>query len=91
VSQVLIDGVGVLGIALDKAFEDGGYLGLVLFPLLEKLASPSYHIRRAAAVVLNTLCIHCQHLSVSSSVINWFLKPVDNIITSFLFKVRAIV
>ncbi|CAM6129670.1 unnamed protein product [Calypogeia fissa] len=81
--KVLVDGVGVLGIALGKAFEECGYLGLVLFPLLEKLASPSYHIQSAAAVVLNTLCSHCEYASVRELVVANVDLVIDSLCRQF--------
>lgn len=65
--QVLVEGIGVFGQSLGKTFEDEGYLALVLYPLLEKLASTNSNVSYAADLALRTICYHSGYLSVSDT------------------------
>lgn len=62
--QVLVEGIGVFGIALGEAFENGGFLALVLYPLLEKLASTNLDVSSAADISLRAICYHSGYQSV---------------------------
>ncbi|KAJ7549328.1 hypothetical protein O6H91_07G049000 [Diphasiastrum complanatum] len=64
--QVLVEGVGVCAISLGKSFEDCGLLGLVLYPLLEKLGCPNNSVAHAATLALRAICRRCGYDSVSS-------------------------
>lgn len=81
VKQVLVEGVGVFGIALGKGFEEGGFLALVLYPLLEKLASTNHNVRDAAEISLRAICIHSgyhsvQHLPFLSPLCQSIIRPI---------------
>ncbi|KAL3699023.1 hypothetical protein R1sor_017045 [Riccia sorocarpa] len=55
--KVLVEGVGVMGIALGKEFKESELLRHVLFPLLEKLSSPSQSVSQAAARSLDAIAL----------------------------------
>jgi len=62
-----VEGIGVFGLALGKAFEDKGFLALVLYPLLEKLASTNSNVSLAADLALRAICYHSGYQSVSDT------------------------
>lgn len=62
-----MEGVGVFGLALGKSFEDGGFLALVLYPLLEKLASTNSNVNYAADLALRAICYYSGYQSVSDA------------------------
>ena len=70
--QVLVEGIGVFGLALGKAFEDGGFLALVLYPLLEKLASTNSNVSYAADLALRAICHYSGYHSVSDRFFSWY-------------------
>ncbi|OAE27011.1 hypothetical protein AXG93_1774s1210 [Marchantia polymorpha subsp. ruderalis] len=81
--KVLVEGVGVLGMSLGKAFEENGLLRLVLFPLLEKLASPNYYVSQAAAMSLNAIRFSCEARSVKDLVVANVDYVVDSLCRQF--------
>ncbi|KAL2608666.1 hypothetical protein R1flu_027239 [Riccia fluitans] len=74
--KVLVEGIGVLGLALGKEFEESGLLRLILFPLLEKLASPSQFVSQAAATSLNAISYYSQYRTVKDLVV----ANLDNVV-----------
>jgi hypothetical protein len=62
-----VEGIGVFGLALGKAFEEKGFLALVLYPLLEKLASTNSNVSFAADLALRAICYHSGYQSVSDT------------------------
>lgn len=62
-----MEGIGVFGLALGKAFEEKGFLALVLYPLLEKLASTNSNVSFAADLALRAICYHSGYQSVSDT------------------------
>ncbi|KAG0557818.1 hypothetical protein KC19_11G159100 [Ceratodon purpureus] len=84
--QVLVEGVGVFGLALGKAFEDGGFMALVLYPLLEKLASTNSNVSYAADLALRAICYYCGYQSVKELVI----QNADYVVDSLCRQLRHI-
>lgn len=82
--QVLVEGIGVFGQSLGKTFEDEGYLALVLYPLLEKLASTNSNVSYAADLALRTICYHSGYLSVKELVI----QNADYVVDSLCRQLR---
>lgn len=65
--QVLVEGIGVFGIALGTAFEEKGFLAIVLYPLLEKLASTASNVSYAADLALRAISYQSGYQSVSDT------------------------
>ncbi|XP_024523552.1 TELO2-interacting protein 1 homolog isoform X1 [Selaginella moellendorffii] len=84
--QVLIEGVGIFGMTLGSSFETSGYLGLVIYPLLEKLGCSRYSVAHAASISLRAISHHSGYVSVQKLVV----ANLDHVVDSLCRQLRHI-
>ena len=65
VLQVIIEGIGVFGKILGKAFAQSGFVHSAIYLLLRKLISSSSEIRITSDAVLQCLSVYSGYISVS--------------------------
>lgn len=65
VLQVIIEGIGVFGKILGKAFAQSGFVHSSMYLLLRKLISSSSEIRITSDAVLQCLSVYSGYISVS--------------------------
>lgn len=63
--QVIIEGIGVLALSVGKLFEEQGFLGSVLYLLLERLGCADYDVSSTTDLVLHVVSSSCGYPSVS--------------------------
>ncbi|KAH7284590.1 hypothetical protein KP509_34G061400 [Ceratopteris richardii] len=67
--QVMLEGIGVLAMSVGKLFEELGFLGSVLYLLLERLGCTSLFVSSTADLVLRTVSSACAYPSVRSLIV----------------------
>lgn len=84
--QVILEGIGVLGLSVGKLFEEQGFLGSVLYLLLERLGCTDYPVSSTADLALRVVSSACGYPSVRALIV----ASTDYIIDSLCRQLRHI-
>lgn len=82
--QMILEGIGVLAVSIGKLFEEHGYLGSVLYLLLERLGCANYQVSSSADVVLHMISAACGYPLVKPLIV----ASADHIIDSLCGQLR---
>ncbi|MCO5612061.1 hypothetical protein L7F22_066323 [Adiantum nelumboides] len=85
--QVILEGIGVLAVSVGKLFEEQGFLGSVLYLLLERLGCTDLFVSSTADLVVHIVSSACGYPSVRALIV----ASTDYIVDSLCRQLRHMV
>ncbi|KAI5070070.1 hypothetical protein GOP47_0014413 [Adiantum capillus-veneris] len=82
--QVILEGIGVLAVSIGKLFEEQGFLGSVLYLLLERLGCADPSVSSTAGLIVHIVSSACGYPSVRALIV----ASTDYIVDSLCRQLR---